>query len=85
MLTHTLAVDLATYHGRAYVRDHEERHLDIIEDLHQRTESPALFLTDTVARLGRHNALTIGLEPHLVETCLRLHRTRADRLPSPRT
>lgn len=77
---HQVAVQVAVHHARAYIRDNNPRHLDIIEDLNQRVTSPAIFVTDTVKRLGRHNALNCGFEPVLVENCIRLAAERADRL-----
>lgn len=76
MLDHQIAVHIAVHHAKAYARDHNPRHLDLIEDLNQTVSSPHSWLTDTIARLGRHNALAANFDPHMVETCLRLYRER---------
>lgn len=75
-MTHPVAVATAVFQAKAYCRDKNPRHLDIIEEIHQQVRSPASFLTDTVARLGRHNALAVGIEAHVIENCLRLRRER---------
>jgi uncharacterized protein (UPF0335 family) len=74
---HEIAVEVAVHHARAFIRSQNPRHLDVIEDLNQRVNSPAIFVTDTVKRLGRHNALAIGFDAKLVSNCIRLAKERA--------
>ena len=71
-----VAVELGVFHGRAYVRDHDERHLDILEGLNQTVRCPALWLTETVSRLGSANAEACGFDRRLVSNCIKLMKRR---------
>jgi len=67
-----VAIEVAVFHGRAFSRDQDDRHLDVIEEIHQQVRSPATFLTQTIKRLGRQNALNAGFKLDLINTCIRL-------------
>lgn len=70
---HSLAVQIALFHGKAMLRDHDPRHRVVIDQVLGQVSGPALALADTLKRLGRTNAVALGYEPKMVDRAIRAH------------